>query len=57
MDLERGTFFLTDYMVRHFKRIVMQGMGLRDYRHLRNIYFAHYTKVLYIGQTDDAALV
>ena len=30
MERELGTFFLTDYMVRHFERIVMQGMGLRN---------------------------
>ena len=57
MDQELGTFFLTDYMVRHFERIVMRGMGLRDHPHLRDIYFAHYKRVLYIAQTDDAALV
>ena len=27
METALGTFFLTDYMVRHFERIVMQGMG------------------------------
>lgn len=57
MDQELGTFFLTDYMVRHFERIVMKGMGLSDHPHLRDIYFAHYNRVLYIAQTDDAALV
>ena len=31
MERELGTFFLTDYMVRHFERIVMQGMGLRSH--------------------------
>ena len=44
-------------MVRHFERIVMKGMGLRDRPQLRDIYFAHYKRVLYISQTDDAALV
>ena len=57
MDQELGTFFLTDYMVRHFERIVMKGMGLRDHPQLRDIYFAHYKRVLYIAQTDDAALI
>ena len=57
MDQELGTFFLTDYIVRQFKRIVMKGMGLLDHPHLRDIYFAHHKRVLYIAQTDDAALV
>ena len=56
MERELGTFFLTDYMVRHFERIVMQGMGLRRHPELRNMYFAHYRRVLYIAQTRDPAL-
>ena len=56
MDDQLGTFFLTDYMVRHFERIVMQGMGLRKHPQLRDMYFGNYTRVLYIAQTDDPAL-
>ena len=56
MDKALGTFFLTDYMVRHFERIVMQGMGLRRHSQLRDLYFGNYTRVLYIAQTEDAAL-
>ena len=56
MEHALGTFFLTDYMVRHFERIVMQGMGLRKHPQLRDMYFGHYTRVLYIAQTDDSAL-
>ena len=48
---------MTDHIVRHFERIVMKGMGLNNYPHLRDIYFAHYEQVLYIAQPDDAALV
>ena len=57
MNQELGTFFLTDYMVRHFERIVMKGMGLRDHPRLRDIYFAHYRRILYIARIDGAALV
>ncbi|MGB2123537.1 MAG: DUF1638 domain-containing protein, partial [Candidatus Puniceispirillaceae bacterium] len=56
MDRELGTFFLTDYMVRHFERIIMQGMGLRRHPQLRDLYFGNYTRVLYIAQTEDPAL-
>ena len=56
MEHALGTFFLTDYMVRHFERIVLQGMGLRKHPQLRDMYFGHYTRVLYIAQTDDSAL-
>ena len=30
METSLGTFFLTDYMVRHFERIVMRGMGIAN---------------------------
>ena len=56
MERELGTFFLTDYMVRHFERIVMQGMGLRKHPQLRDMYFGNYRRVLYIAQTEDMAL-
>jgi hypothetical protein len=56
MERELGTFFLTDYMVRHFERIIMQGMGLRRHPQLRDLYFGNYTRVLYIAQTEDRAL-
>jgi hypothetical protein len=52
MEATLGTFFLTDYMVRHFERIVMKGMGMRQHPELREMYFGHYTRVLYIAQTD-----
>lgn len=56
MEAELGTFFLTDYMVRHFERLVMKGMGLRQHPQLRDMYFGNYKRVLYIAQTEDPAL-
>ena len=56
MERELGTFFLTDYMVRHFERIVMQGMGLRKHPQLREMYFGNYRRAIYIAQTEDVAL-
>ena len=57
MEAELGTFFLTDYMVRHFERLVMKGMGLRQHPQLRDMYFGNYKRVLYIAQTEDTALL
>jgi hypothetical protein len=34
MDEEIGTFFLTDYLVRHFDRLIIQGLGLDRYPQL-----------------------
>ena len=57
MEAELGTFFLTDYMVRHFERIVMQGMGLREHPELRDMYFGNYTRLLYMAQIEDKRLM
>ena len=57
MEDELGTFFVTDYMVRHFERIVMKGMGLRAHPELRDMYFQHYTRFLYLAQSEDDKLL
>ena len=57
MEAELGTFFVTDYMVRHFERIVMKGMGLRAHPELRDMYFQHYTRFLYVAQIEDESLI
>ena len=56
MEAELGTFFVTDYMVRHFERIVMKGMKLREYPQLRDMYFGNYTRFLYLAQIEDKQL-
>lgn len=50
-DREPGTFYLTDYLVRHFDRLVMTGLGLDRHPELRDAYFGNYTRVLYLSQT------
>jgi len=56
MDEELGSFFLTDYLVRHFDRLIIQSMGLDRYPQLRNDIFGHYKRVVYLAQIPDAAL-
>lgn len=56
MAAEPGTFFLTDYLVRHFDRLVIKGLGLDRHPELRDDYFANYTRALHLAQFDDAAL-
>lgn len=57
MDEEPGTFFLTDYMVRHFERLIWQGLGLDRHPDLRDAYFGNYRYLVYLAQIDDANLV
>ncbi|MCF4098455.1 DUF1638 domain-containing protein [Maritalea mediterranea] len=53
---EIGSFYLTDYLVRHFDRLVMGGLGLDRHPELRDLYFANYRRVVYLAQTRDIGL-
>ena len=53
---EPGTFFLTDFLARHFDRLVIQGLGLDRFPQLRDDYFGHYHRLVYLAQTHDAVL-
>jgi hypothetical protein len=56
-EAEIGTFYLTDYLIKHFDRIVIAGLGLDRHPQLLPDYFGHYTRLLYLAQTDDPALI
>ncbi len=45
-----GTFLLTDWLVANFDLAVVRGLGLDRHPELREVYFAHYTGVLYLAQ-------
>ena len=55
-DAEPGTFYLTDFLARHFDTLVVQGLGLDRHPELRDQYFAHYTRVVLLSQSDDPEL-
>lgn len=55
-DAEPGTFYLTDFLVRNFYRLVRAGLGLDRHPELLPAYFGNYTRVVYLSQTDDPAL-
>ena len=50
-----GTYFLTDYLVRGFDRVVWRGLGLDRHPELRDDYFKHYRRVVWLAQqpTDE----
>lgn len=54
-DDEPGTYLLTDFLVRSFSRTVVQELGLDRYPDLRDDYFRHYTRVVWLVQTEDPA--
>ncbi len=51
-DVEIGTFYLTDFMVRQFDAIVIRGLGLDRHPELRSVYFENYQRVVYLAQTE-----
>ena len=54
---ELGTFFLTDFLARNFDRLVIKGLGLDRHPELLEVYFGNYTRLVYLAQTDDPALL
>ena len=50
-----GTLYLTDFLARHFDRLIMSEMGIDQHPELRDMLFANYTRVVYMAQTDNPA--
>ncbi len=50
------TFFITDFLARHFENFLIKPLGLDKHPHLREIYFTNYTHALYLAQTRDEEL-
>ena len=47
---EPGTFYLTDFLLRHFERLVIRGLGLDRHPELFGAYFGNYRKLVYLAQ-------
>jgi hypothetical protein len=55
-DDDPATFFLTDFLIRNFDRLVWRGLGLDRHPELRDDYFGHYRRVVYLAQTESRDL-
>jgi hypothetical protein len=55
-ELEPGSFFLTDYLVKHFDLLIMKGLGLDRFPQLLDDYFGNYSQLVYLAQTEDPDL-
>lgn len=53
---ELGTLYLTDYLVRHFERLILEGLGILDHPELQDVYFKNYTRLVYLSQEHDPEL-
>ncbi len=50
---EPGTFYLTDFLLRHFDRLVLRGLGLDRHPELFPSYFGNYRKLVYLAQAPE----
>ncbi len=55
-DDDPTCFYLTDFLVRHFDRFIVEGFGLDRYPEMRDMLFGNYTRLIYLAQTRDPAL-
>src|SRR3954471_23392544 len=49
LDEQPGTYLLTDFLVRSFRRTVVRELGLDRHPELRDDYFRHYTRVIWLS--------
>ena len=54
---EPGTFYLTDFLAKHFDALVWQGLGLDAHPELRDTYFGNYRRVVLFSQSVDPDVV
>jgi hypothetical protein len=55
-NAEPGTFYLTDFLTRHFDRLVKKGLGLDKHPELATTYFGNYRRIVYLSQTKSDKL-
>jgi hypothetical protein len=55
-DDEPGTYYLTDFLVRSFDRVVVRTLGLDRYPELREDYFRNYQRVVWLAQRPTPEL-
>jgi len=56
-DAEPGTFYLTDFLLRHFARLVVRPLGLDSHPELAAEYFRNYRKLVYLSQAPRAGAI
>ncbi len=55
-DDDITSFFLTDYLARHFDKLIWAGLGMDRHPELLPMYFGNYKKIVYLAQTRDEDL-
>jgi hypothetical protein len=52
-----ATFYLTDFLARHFEALVIRGLKLDVHPELEPLMFGNYRRLVYLAQTDDPDLL
>jgi hypothetical protein len=55
-EAEPATFYLTDFLARHFDALVVRALRLDRHPELKPMLFRNYRRLLYLAQTDDPEL-
>lgn len=55
LESQPGTYLLTDYLVRSFRRTVLAELGLDRHPELWPDYFGHYRRLVWLAQASAAA--
>jgi hypothetical protein len=56
-EAEPGTFYLTDFLLRHFERLVIRPLGLDRHPQLAAEYFRNYRRLVYLAQAPRAGAI
>jgi hypothetical protein len=51
-EAEPGTFYLTDFLLRHYERLVVRPLGLDRHPELAAEYFRNYRRLVYLAQVE-----
>ncbi len=51
-EAEVGTFYLTDFLAKHFEALIWQGLKLDRHPELLSAYFGNYTRLVLLSQTE-----
>jgi hypothetical protein len=49
-EAEPGSFYLTDFLLRHFDRLVIEALGIDRHPELQSVYFGNYRRLVYLAQ-------
>lgn len=56
-EAEPGTFYLTDFLLRHFDRLIMRGLGIDKHPELLPLYFGNYKRLVYLAQLEQPGML